>query len=58
MTKWSKHSSVKVETYKGVVQLSGFVDTAAQKKQAAYVAANVTGVREVKNNINVRTSTP
>jgi hyperosmotically inducible protein len=45
---------INVETMKGVVQLSGFVDQAADKTLAARVAAQVDGVRSVKNNIVVR----
>jgi hyperosmotically inducible periplasmic protein len=45
---------VKVETFKGVVQLSGFVDTVAEKDQAALVASGIAGVTEVKNNITVK----
>ena len=47
-------SAIKVETFKGVVQLSGFVDTGAQKKRAGTVTAEVSGVREVVNNITVK----
>jgi hyperosmotically inducible protein len=49
-----KASEVTVETFKGVVQLSGFVNTAAEKIQAGRVAANVKGVTEVKNSIVVK----
>lgn len=43
-----------VETYKGVVQLSGFVDTAQNKSKAGEMAASVKGVRSVKNDIVVK----
>jgi osmotically-inducible protein OsmY len=36
------------------VQLSGFVDTAAEKARAANIAANVQGVKEIINNITVK----
>lgn len=49
-----KALDVSVETFKGVVQLSGFVNTAAEKTQAAHVASSVPGVLEVKNNIVVK----
>jgi hyperosmotically inducible periplasmic protein len=49
-----KAFDVKVETFKGVVQLSGFVNTAAEKAQAGSVAAAVPGVTDVKNNITVK----
>ena len=43
-----------VETFKGTVQLSGFVDNSAQQYRAGEVARGVKGVREVKNNITVK----
>jgi osmotically-inducible protein OsmY len=45
---------VSVETFKGVVQLSGFVDTPEQKARAEADAAAVAGVRSVQNNITVK----
>jgi len=45
---------VTVESFKGVVQLSGFVNTSAEKAQAGRVAASVKGVTDVKNNIVVK----
>src|SRR5258705_246285 len=45
---------VKVETFKGVVQLSGFVNTAAEKSQAETIAASVNGVKSVQNKITVK----
>jgi hyperosmotically inducible periplasmic protein len=45
---------VKVDTFKGTVQLSGFVDTAEQKTRAEQLAAGVSGVSAVKNNITVK----
>ena len=44
-------------TFKGTVQLSGFVDTAEQKSRAEQIAAGVTGVSSVRNNITVKTAT-
>ncbi len=49
-----KALDVKVETFKGVVQLSGFVSTAEEKAQASRVAAMVKGVTDVKNSIVVK----
>lgn len=46
---------VEVETFRGTVQLSGFVDTEAQKERATAVARSVQGVRDVKNNLIVKT---
>ncbi len=42
---------VKVETYKGTVQLSGFAKSQAEINQASSIARGVTGVEAVKNNI-------
>ena len=49
-----KSFAISVETLKGVVQLSGFVDNAAQKTAAGAVAAAVPGAREVKNSLIVK----
>lgn len=49
-----KALDVKVETFKGVVQLSGFVDSAEQKSRAEQIARNTTGVQSVRNNIAVK----
>ena len=49
-----KVSEINVETFKGAVQLSGFVDSSAQKSRAGRLAAEVTGVRDVKNHITVK----
>lgn len=46
--------AVTVETFKGVVQLSGFVDSEAEKRRAAQLAWDVIGVRSVKNDIRVK----
>ncbi|MFD2262183.1 BON domain-containing protein [Lacibacterium aquatile] len=49
-----KSLQIGVETFKDEVQLSGFVDTAASKAKAGQVAANVPGVKSVKNNLVVK----
>lgn len=49
-----KSFQIGVETYKDVVQLSGFVDNAAAKTRAGTVAANVPGVRSVRNDLVVK----
>lgn len=46
--------AVKVKTYKGVVQLSGFVDTADQKSRAGEITRGINGVQAVKNDITVK----
>lgn len=45
---------ISVETYKGVVQLSGFVNTKEQADQAEVIAKKVGGVKEVKNSLIVK----
>lgn len=52
-----KALDVKVDTFKGTVQLSGFVDTAEQKVRAEQIAAGTQGVTSVKNNITLKTAT-
>ena len=47
--------SIQVETFKGRVQLSGFVNSEAEAKQAETVASRVKGVKSVINNITVKT---
>jgi len=49
-----KYDGVNVETFKGVVQLSGFVDTRDQKNRAGDLARKVKGVTDVENNITVK----
>ena len=45
---------VSVETDKGVVLLSGFVDNKHQAQRAVEIAAAVTGVKNVKSNLTVK----
>lgn len=47
-------NQIHVETSKRVVQLSGFVDSAAHKAEAESVARGVEGVESVENNITVQ----
>jgi osmotically-inducible protein OsmY len=49
-----KTLQITVETFKGVVQLSGFVDSAQSVKKAGEVAGSVAGVVSVKNNLIVK----
>lgn len=51
-----KYGGVNVETFKGTVQLSGFVNSRDQKNRAGDLATKVEGVREVVNNITVKES--
>ena len=45
---------VNVNTYRGVVQLSGFVDSNEEKTQAAQAAKSVSGVKDVRNDLKVQ----
>lgn len=47
---------VNVDTYKAIVQLNGFVDTAQQKARAEQIARNVPGVAGVQNKLTVKTN--
>lgn len=49
-----KFGDVNVTSFKGTVQLSGFVNTTDQKKMAATIAEKVQGVKSVENNITVK----
>ena len=51
-----KYESVNVETFKGTVQLSGFVNSRDQKNRAGDLAKTVPAVKEVVNNITVKES--
>jgi len=43
-----------VETFKDVVQLSGFVNTSDLKSRAGDIARNAAGGRDVRNNITLK----
>jgi osmotically-inducible protein OsmY len=45
---------INVETFKGEVQLSGFVDSAHNIRRAGEIARSVPGVRSVKNDLIVK----
>src|SRR5580704_14355809 len=49
-----KFDDVNVTSFRGTVQLSGFVNTHAQKSKAGDIAKSVQGVKEVENNISVK----
>jgi len=49
-----KSFQISVETYKGTVQLSGFVDSQKAVDKAGEIARGVKGVKSVKNNLNVK----
>ncbi|HEX6928956.1 MAG TPA: BON domain-containing protein [Gammaproteobacteria bacterium] len=47
-------NDINVETYKGTVQLSGFVDDRSDIDEAEELASNVEGVRNVRNDLRYR----
>jgi len=47
-------AEINVETFKGVVQLSGFVTSRADINKAVEVARGVGGVKSVKNDMRVK----
>jgi hyperosmotically inducible protein len=47
---------IEVESYRGEVQLNGFVETADMKSSATRVAKSVDGVKKVSNNLEVSSS--
>ena len=49
-----KSAEINVETYKGVVQLSGFVSSEADIAKAASLANGVKGVTSVKNDMRLK----
>jgi osmotically-inducible protein OsmY len=49
-----KAREINVDTFRGTVQLSGFVNTSAEKERAEQIASGVQGVKEVRNNITVK----
>jgi len=49
-----KYPDVKVTTFKGTVQLSGFVESKEQKSKAGDLVKNVNGVKEFENNITIK----
>ena len=51
----TKAGPINVETYRGVVQLGGFVDNNQQKAQATKVARSITVVKEVRNDLRIST---
>lgn len=49
-----KAMQINVKTYQGVVQLSGFVDSAKEVSKAGEIAKNVDNVKSVQNDIIVK----
>jgi osmotically-inducible protein OsmY len=51
-----KATQVSVETFKGTVQLSGFVDSRDEERRAVELARQVKGVQSVKDDMVLRSS--
>jgi osmotically-inducible protein OsmY len=49
-----KSFQISVETYKGIVQLSGFVNSQKAVDKAAEITSSVKGVKSIKNNLIVK----
>jgi osmotically-inducible protein OsmY len=49
-----RSGQINVETFKGVVQLSGFVNSSADIDRAIEIARSVKGVESVKNDMRLR----
>lgn len=49
-----KATEINVETFKGVVQLSGFVKTETEIARAIEVTRKIEGVKSVKNDIQLK----
>src|SRR5690349_2568464 len=52
-----KFPDVKVQTYRGTVQLTGFVESQEQKRKAEEIARGVNGVYNVQNDIMMKGDT-
>jgi len=49
-----KSAEINVETFKGVVQLSGFVSSKAAEEKAVEVTRTVAGVKSVKDDMRLK----
>lgn len=49
-----KSAEINVETFKGIVQLSGFVNSIADQRKAIELARGVSGVKSVKDDMRLK----
>jgi hyperosmotically inducible periplasmic protein len=49
-------AAINIETYRGVVQLTGFADSRDQAARAEEAAKKVQGVRSVKNDVRIKST--
>ena len=47
-------AAINIETYRGIVQLTGFVDSREQAAKAEAAAKKVDGVKSVKNDVRIK----
>ena len=50
----TKARDIQVESFKGVVQLSGFVDSTSEKAQAEALTKRIAGVQRVENKLSIK----
>jgi hyperosmotically inducible protein len=49
-----KSAEINVETFKGIVQLSGFVSSATEKSKATELARTIKGVKSVNDDMQLK----
>jgi osmotically-inducible protein OsmY len=49
-------AAINIETYRGVMQLTGFVNSREQAERAEAAAKKVEGVRSVKNDVRIKST--
>jgi osmotically-inducible protein OsmY len=49
-------AAINIETYRGVVQLTGFADSREQAARAEAAAKKVNGVRSVRNDVRIKST--
>ncbi|MFL6551102.1 MAG: BON domain-containing protein [Povalibacter sp.] len=53
----TKAHQINVDTFKGTVQLSGFVETEQARSRALQIARDTDGVKQVKDSLQIRKAT-
>lgn len=49
-----KSAEINVETFKGIVQLSGFVSSSTDQNKAAEIARSTPGVKSIRNDMRIK----
>lgn len=52
--KTTKARQINIETYRGIIQLSGYVGTNEESMQVEKLAASVPGMLEIRNALEIR----